>query len=116
MNMSSLHHIQSIRELKLRYRQLAREYHPDRGGNTQLMQQLNSEYQHRKILLEKHNKGFEQLKVGDKIFVNGTVCTIILVTRTRFVARADGRSKQAWFNIKTGIGVDFPFYKASILP
>lgn len=114
--MISLNHIQSIQELKSEYRQLARVYHPDSGGNTQLMQQLNSEYQQRKLLLEKNDSGFEKLSVGDRIYVNGTACTVILVSRTRFIAKAKGRSKQAWFNIKTGIGTDFPFYKASIFP
>ncbi|MCK5820579.1 MAG: hypothetical protein KAH17_01790 [Bacteroidales bacterium] len=114
--MISLSRIQSIQELTIKYRQLARVYHPDCGGNTQLMQQLNAEYQQRKLLLEKDDNGFNKLTVGDKIYVNGTVCTVILITKTRFVAKAKGRSKQAWFNIKTGIGIDFPFYKASILP
>jgi len=114
--MISLSHIQSVQELKTKYRQLARVCHPDRGGNTQLMQQLNSEYQHRKLLLEKYCNGFDQLKVGDKIYVNGTVCTVILLTKTKFIAKAKGRSKQAWFHIKTGIGIDFPFYKASYFP
>lgn len=35
---------QSVPDVKSRYRDLAKEYHPDRGGTTAVMQEINSEY------------------------------------------------------------------------
>ena len=34
----------NIEEVKQLYRQLAKENHPDKGGNTATMQQINTEY------------------------------------------------------------------------
>lgn len=36
---------QSLDEVKKRYKELALKYHPDRGGSTETMQQINAEYQ-----------------------------------------------------------------------
>jgi len=35
---------QTIDEVKAMYKQLAKKYHPDMGGDTQIMQAINSEY------------------------------------------------------------------------
>lgn len=35
------------KELKLEYKKLAFKYHPDRGGSTKIMQQINTEYHER---------------------------------------------------------------------
>ena len=37
--------IKTLDELKAQYRRLAMQYHPDRGGSTEIMQQINSEYE-----------------------------------------------------------------------
>lgn len=36
----------NIDELKVAYRRLAMEHHPDKGGNTETMQQINAEYEY----------------------------------------------------------------------
>lgn len=36
---------QSIEQLKKQYRQLAKKHHPDAGGNNEIMQAINAEYQ-----------------------------------------------------------------------
>lgn len=36
---------QNLQEVKKCYKELALKYHPDRGGNTAIMQQINAEYQ-----------------------------------------------------------------------
>lgn len=104
--------INSLTELRHNYLQLAKINHPDVGGSHLMMQQLNQAYQKRKSELQRTDTGFELLQVGDELYVNGTLCDVILVTQNKFVARAKGRSKQAWFNKKTGLCIDYPFYKA----
>ena len=37
--------IKTLDELKAQYRRLAMQYHPDRGGSTEIMQQINAEYE-----------------------------------------------------------------------
>jgi hypothetical protein len=42
--MKYFNNCQTIEEVKKRYRDLAKENHPDRGGDTATMQQINAEY------------------------------------------------------------------------
>jgi len=42
--MKYFHNCKSIDEIKVLYRSLAKEHHPDMGGSTETMQVLNSEY------------------------------------------------------------------------
>lgn len=44
--------VKTLDELKAQYRRLAMKYHPDRGGSTEIMQEINDE----------HDKLFEVLK------------------------------------------------------
>ncbi|MEZ1997424.1 molecular chaperone DnaJ, partial [Acinetobacter lwoffii] len=37
--------VTSLDELKLQYKKLAFKNHPDRGGKTEVMQEINSEYE-----------------------------------------------------------------------
>jgi len=111
--MITLNQAQSIHELRAAYHQLAKTFHPDCGGSNQAMLQLNHAYQHRKKILSNKQKSFYDLKIGDTIFINKTEAVVILVSQSKFVARAKGRSKQAWFDISTGIGIDYPYYQAS---
>lgn len=48
--------IKTLDELKAQYRRLAMQYHPDRGGSTEIMQQINSEYERlHETLKTQHN-------------------------------------------------------------
>ena len=106
----------NLSELKSTYHYLAKKYHPDCGGNPQTMLRLNMAYHQKKNALENEQRNFSELQLGESIYINGTEAFVILITRTKFVARAKGKSKQAWFDLNTGIGIDFPFYKASFNP
>ena len=43
--MKYFNNIKTIEELKKQYKKLAFMHHPDRGGNTEIMQEINTEYE-----------------------------------------------------------------------
>lgn len=99
--------------LKKEFRRLVKTHHPDMGGNKYVMQKLVDEYKRRVILLQgNRNTDFSQVKVGDRVYVNGTSCTVITVHDKTFVAKADGRTKRATFSRVDGICVTNEKYKA----
>ena len=54
--MKYFHNITTLDELKKAYRRLAMQYHPDRGGDTATMQEVNAEHDKLfEILKSKHN-------------------------------------------------------------
>lgn len=94
----------SEEELKKEYKKLAMVYHPDRGGNTALMQELNLEYQQLKEQFITKSPHKDELKVGDRVFVNGK-CRVIYVTRFAFIARGLDKGRTAVFDRETGYAV-----------
>lgn len=42
--MKHFHNIATIEDAKKRYRELAKEHHPDKGGDDEIMKQVNNEY------------------------------------------------------------------------
>ena len=46
MNIKHLKELESIDDVKSKYRQLSKLFHPDKGGSVAIMQELNSEYQY----------------------------------------------------------------------
>lgn len=103
--MNSLARSKTITELKGNYRKLASQYHPDRGGDTLIMQKINKQYQ--SMLAQMKTKlydDFEQVAVGMTVFVNGTKCEVLAVNADTFRVLAVGRTRQALFYKDTGIG------------
>lgn len=47
--------VKTVEELRKRYRQLLKQYHPDNGGNLEAMQEINSEYDRLFAILSKEN-------------------------------------------------------------
>ena len=43
--MAYFHNIHSLADLKKEYRRLALQHHPDKGGDTAIMQQVNTEFE-----------------------------------------------------------------------
>lgn len=64
--MSYFAHISDILELKAAYRRLALENHPDRGGDTAIMQAINTEYETavKRILA---GQGKNEQEIGEQV-------------------------------------------------
>lgn len=107
-----LAYVGSEEELKKEYKKLARVYHPDKGGNTALMQELNREYRLLKEQVAHKVQNNEDLKVGDRVFVNGTECRVIYVSRFAFIARALYNGRTAVFDRETGFAVSSRRFRA----
>jgi curved DNA-binding protein CbpA len=54
--------IKTLEELKKEYRRLAFQHHPDRGGNAEIMKEINAEYEY----LFNHIQEFTEAKTGEK--------------------------------------------------
>lgn len=89
-------------QARLNYKRLAVLYHPDRGGNEQIMREINQEYELIKKKLKKKKFGLSLVEVGDMVQVNGTICEVTAVFKETFVARALGRHRFSVFDKKTG--------------
>lgn len=57
--MKWFNHPQTLEELKKQYKQLAVKHHPDKGGNTADMQEINAEYDRLFELLKNTHKNAE---------------------------------------------------------
>ncbi len=107
--MIDLSTINDITVLKSEYKKLASRYHPDRGGNSYLMQNLNIEYKNHYSKLKNNlesysSRNFKNVEVGDTVWVNGTESEVIEVNYDQFRVVAKGRNRQAVFDKNCGIG------------
>ncbi len=60
--------VKDLDDLKKQYRELSKIYHPDKGGSTEMMQELNSEYEKvRKRLKKGANLTDEESDLEDKV-------------------------------------------------
>ena len=48
--------VKTIEELRKRYRELLKQYHPDNGGNEEIMKEINIEYDRLFAILSKESK------------------------------------------------------------
>ena len=137
-NMSYFVGVTSVSQLKIEYRRLAAKYHPDRGGDSRQMQEINAYYEHVRTKLKikertekikgkgpktskrKETPGpvqqtsrqntasdplnFQNVSVGDTVFVNGTEGEVTEVSSLCFRVVAKGRARQAIFNKFGGKG------------
>ncbi len=108
-------HIKSNEDLKAEYRRLARQYHPDLGGDGAVFSSLTEEYEICKSKLGSFQKMLSDVQIGDTVWVNGTECEVTWVGTEVFIARAKGRAKHAVFNKSTGYGLSNSKYRASLI-
>jgi len=101
-------------QARLNYKRLAILYHPDMGGNEEIMRAINKEYEQVKKKLRKYRDGLKNLKPGDVVLVNGTECEVTAVFEKTFIAKAKGRHRLAIFEKKTGYSVYDKKYKAKL--
>lgn len=120
--MATLAVAESLDELKNLYRRYAAIHHPDKGGCTLRMQNLNFQYKEMKRRLKKAandevstDSNFSQLNVGDNLYVNTTLVEVVEVTSMYFRVVAVGRSRQALFDKRTGLTRN-PRLRASFKP
>ncbi len=107
--------IRSEAQARLNYKRLALLYHPDKGGDEEIMREINAEYNLIKTRLRKTAQKLMNVKVGDTVYVNGTECEVTAVFKETFIAKAKGRHKLAVFDKKTGRGVYNKKWKATPL-
>jgi len=120
--MATLAVAESLDELKSLYRRYAAIHHPDKGGCTLRMQNLNFQYKEMKHRLKKSANDevitaddFSRLQVGDHLYVNTTRVEVLEVSRMFFRVVAVGRSRQALFDKRTGLTRN-PRLRASFNP
>ena len=59
--------VKTVEELRKRYREMLRKYHPDnKNGNTEITQQINKEYDSLFAILSKENKSAEETYSHDE--------------------------------------------------
>ncbi len=103
--MNILANSKTVTELKGNYRKLASQYHPDRGGDTNTMQKINTLYKSMlSAMKSQHYDDFTDIAVGMTVYVNGTPCEVLATYKETFRVLAIGRARQAQFYKGTGIG------------
>ncbi|MCD6566961.1 MAG: hypothetical protein J7K53_13570 [Bacteroidales bacterium] len=111
--MEYLTNITSESALKTDYKKLARDNHPDNGGNTSRMQEINREYEYWRKILNNKSLPLSEVKRGDIVFVNGVESEVILVFMKTFKAKSKETGREAFFDKKSGVCLNNKRFKAS---
>ena len=111
--MEYLINITSENSLKTDYKKLARDNHPDNGGDTSRMQAINSEYEYWRKILSNKSLPLSEVSRGDIVFVNGAESEVILVFTKTFKAKSKETGREAFFDKQSGICLNNNKFKAS---
>jgi hypothetical protein len=95
----------SFEELKAAYRRLVMLYHPDRGGDNEMMKRLNYEYSKRMKLMEEKPANLDDVKVGNIVLVNESKCIVTEVNNEFFKAKSFATHREAYFSKSTGFAM-----------
>lgn len=84
--MKRFNHPQTLEELKKQYKQLAVKHHPDKGGNTADMQEINAEYDRLFELLKNTHrcKGNEETFYRRSMYHRQSCCKCFLCSGLAF--------------------------------
>lgn len=97
--------VQKKTDLKTKYRQLSFVYHPDKGGDLAKMQAINEEYNTLKNTFGVFPRDLRQVKVGNFVYVNKSICIVFKVEHKLFYAKSFNTGKVAMFEKDTGYGL-----------
>ena len=92
-------------DLKSKYRKLSLMYHPDKGGELQIMQAINEEYKMLKHTFGIFPKDLRNVKVGNFVYVNKSLCIVFKVEDKLFYAKSFYSGRVAMFDKDTGYGL-----------
>jgi curved DNA-binding protein CbpA len=104
----------NVDELKAAYRRLVMVYHPDRGGDNEMMKRLNYEYSKRMKLMEEKPSCLEEIKVGNIVLVNESKCIVTEVNEKYFKAKSFNTQREAYFSKSTGFAMLNYRYRAKV--
>jgi hypothetical protein len=106
--------ILSLEELKASYRQLVMAYHPDHGGDNEIMKNINYEYSRNLKRFDNKPKSLNEILVGHIIIVNESKCIVTEVRENYFKARSITTKREAYFSKTTGYALLNFRFKARI--
>ncbi|WIO73147.1 hypothetical protein QP938_07435 [Porticoccaceae bacterium LTM1] len=126
--LASIHHpdrggcVESMQQLNLQY-QLHQERLQLAANDPLFSVSTHSSWENGWESIHSRNKqptpppcNFNSIAVGDKIYINATLCKVLGVTDDSFRAQAIGRERQSVFDKKTGIGIFNRRLRASYSP
>lgn len=94
--------ILSEEDLKAAYRRLVMMYHPDRGGDCEIMKRINYEYAWWQKAMKFRPKSLDQVKLGCFVYVNNSKCVVTKVEKDSFKAMSLKTRREAYFSKSTG--------------
>ncbi len=113
ISMEYFKNISSYHEGRLIYRRLARLNHPDLGGNSEIMKRINIDFERFKMQFETTSGKFVNIRTGDFVMVNNSLCIVIRVSKDTFTARSNYTNRQATFSSISGICLSNSKFQAS---
>ena len=96
------------------YRMLVKTHHPDRGGNVEMMKQINYQYARKMKQLNYVPDSLNEVRVGCKVFVNNTPCIVTQVDADCFKAKSLETEREAFFSKATGYAMLNYKFKANV--
>jgi hypothetical protein len=113
--MTYFNNVISREELKTAYRRLVMAYHPDRGGDVEIMKKINYEYTYRIKKLDTKPRNLKEVTVGHIVMVNNARSIVTEVFKEYFKARSLETNREAYFSKTSGFAMLNFKFKAEVL-